>query len=438
MAQRAMRLSQKSSASLRTRKEGVDMEYGKYLIDGKVYGDNAEAMQVALARAYAADIRPRCMCVKIGVEMYISKFKDYVIKRMPDTGTLHHPSCQSYELPASESGLGQVIGEAIIERSAELVEIRVDFALTRRIGKAFPAGEGGDSGEVHIERKRLSLRGLLHYLWERAGFNRWYPRMEGKRNYWIMRKHLLQAAREVETKGVRLTERLFIPESYSPEQAEEITKRRAKQFALLRSPDENVQFKMMITIGEIKDFKPSGFGGCRVMLKHMPDSGLQVDEKGWARIKKVFSYEIAEWEINKGKVKLITACVFFEKRENVFEIDAMTMMMVDEHWVPVDSAPERALCEKLVREKRAFIKPLRYEAKQAGGFPNFKLVDVGDQAMALDVVSAFANEKERAAKTKALAERAQEKWVWDTAKETDIPALPAPARRDSGGIRAQA
>lgn len=412
------------------------MDHGKLLIGGRVYGDNTAELQEALGKAYADNVRPRCMCVRHGVEMYISKFKEYVVKRMPETGTLHHPSCQSYELPADESGLGQVIGEAIIERSAELVEVRVDFALTRRAGKAFPAGDGGDKSEVQVERKKLSLRGLLHYLWERAGFNRWYPRMEGRRSYFVVRKHLLLAAGEVETKGVRLSERLFIPESYSPERAEEIAKRRARDLQLLRSPEEEVQFKMMIAIGEVKDFKPTNFSGYRVVLKHLPDSGFTVDEKGWERVKKTFGHELAEWEVAEGKIRLIMACVFFEKRENVFEIDSLTLMMVDQNWVPIDSSVERTVCEKLVVEKRAFIKPLRYEAKQAGGFPNFKLVDMGTQAVALDIVSAFANDKERAAKAKALTERGKDSWVWDTGKEKDVPDFPRAVRREAEGLGA--
>ena len=69
--------------------------------------------------------------------MYVSKFRDFVIKRMPETGAEHRPTCPSYELPASESGLGEVLGEAIIERGPDGVELRLDFPLTRRIGRSF-------------------------------------------------------------------------------------------------------------------------------------------------------------------------------------------------------------------------------------------------------------------------------------------------------------
>jgi Protein of unknown function (DUF1173) len=58
------------------REKRIDaMEQGKYLIAGKVYGDDAVELQSALGRAYADNIKPRCMCVRHGVEMYISKFR---------------------------------------------------------------------------------------------------------------------------------------------------------------------------------------------------------------------------------------------------------------------------------------------------------------------------------------------------------------------------
>jgi hypothetical protein len=77
------------------------------------------------------------LCIGEGVEIYVSKFRDFVIKRMPETGSQHRPTCPSYELPASESGLGEVLGETIIERGPDGVELRLHCPLTRSIGHGF-------------------------------------------------------------------------------------------------------------------------------------------------------------------------------------------------------------------------------------------------------------------------------------------------------------
>jgi Protein of unknown function (DUF1173) len=145
------------------------MNAPRYLINGRIFAAHDLGLQAALARIYGTPARPRCLCVGEGVEMYVSKFTDFVIKRMPETGADHRPTCPSYELPASESGFGEVLGEAIIERGPDSVELRLDFPLTRRIGRSFATAHPKPPGEVTVARKTLSLRGLLHYLWQRAG-----------------------------------------------------------------------------------------------------------------------------------------------------------------------------------------------------------------------------------------------------------------------------
>ena len=47
----------------------------------------------------------------------------------------------------------------------------------------------------------MSLHALMHFLFERAGFNRWSPAMEGKRNQGVLHKYLMNAAEDVMVKG---------------------------------------------------------------------------------------------------------------------------------------------------------------------------------------------------------------------------------------------
>lgn len=76
------------------------------------------------------------MCVDGGVEMYISKHRTFVIKRMPGTGPQHHPSCESFEDEASHSGRGALLGSAIVPGTDDYVDLRVNFPLTRSDRKA--------------------------------------------------------------------------------------------------------------------------------------------------------------------------------------------------------------------------------------------------------------------------------------------------------------
>ena len=308
------------------------MDEQRYLINGRIFAAHDPGLQDALARIYGTPARPRCLCVDEGVEMYVSKCSAFVIKRMPETGADHHPTCPSYELPPSESGLGEVLGEAIIERGPDNVELRLDFPLTRRVGRSFAMADRELPSEVTVARKQLSLRGLLHYLWERAGFNRWYPRMQGKRSYWVLRKFLLQASEDVETKGLRLAERLFIPESFAKDHMAEIAQRRKEALSILLSSDGELHFKMMIAIGELKELRATTLG-YEVVLKHLPDCTFFLDHKAGERTKRAFESELLAWSADQ--VKLIVACLFYAKREHLYQIEALH---VDDDECAMDTA----------------------------------------------------------------------------------------------------
>lgn len=70
------------------------------------------------------------------------------------------------------------------------------------------------------------------------------------------------------------------------------------------------------------------------------------------------------------------------------------------------------------------LKPLRYEARYPGKFPNFQLLDVGERPVALDLMSSFLSHRERDAKVGAIAARNPKGWAWDTAQGVSISDLP--------------
>jgi hypothetical protein len=396
------------------------MDEQRYLINGRAFSAQDPALQDELARVYGTPIRPRCLCVPAGIEMYVSRFDEFVIKRMPETGDEHCPTCPSYELPANESGLGEMLGKATIERGSDVVELRLGFPLTRRAGRS-AACELKSPTQLTVAQKKLGLRGLLHYLWERGGFNRWYPRMQNKRSYWVLRKHLIQACDEVEAKGLRLSKRVFIPETFALDQVTAIARRRAEAMSILVSPASDARFNMIIAIGELKELKATTLG-YHLVLKHLHDCSLYLEPRTGERTKTLFETELSAWD--SGKVRLVAACLIHAKREHCYHVDSLTLMMTSAQWIPLDHLYEKDIVDALIAEERTFIKPLRYEARDAAKFPNFQLLDAGTRPVALDIVSPFLDEAERAAKLKAVGTRAPKPWLWDTANHAVIPNLP--------------
>lgn len=401
------------------------LEPTRYVIKGRTYPAADPGLQDALAQVYGSPERPRCLCVSGGIEMYIARHAEYIVKRMPDTGPLHHPTCPSFEPEPGMSGLGELVGEAIIEHTPDQVELRTDFAMSRLPGKAVPRGEAViDPAEVHAPRKRMSLRALLHFLFERAGFNRWYPAMEGRRNQGVLHKYLSEAARGVTVKGAPLDERLYVPEPFRVELKDEIGERRRKKLALLLSPEDAVQYKMAIIVGEYNGSEPTAFGR-RIVVKHMPDVPLYIETKAWERVERSYSaiLQARDADVPK-KPRVMMAALVYAKREHVYQVDTVSMMLTTDQWIPLDGLYELPLIEVLQREQRAFMKPMRYDARSAAGFPSVILLDTGKVPLPLHVMSPILEAKERSNKVKFVAGNPSA-WIW--VLDQKMPLLPGRA-----------
>ncbi|TXT28013.1 MAG: hypothetical protein FD131_3393 [Rhodocyclaceae bacterium] len=372
------------------------MDSQRFAIKGRVIGADDPQLQEALAHVYETPERPRCLCVPGGVEMYVARHRQFVVKRMPDSGSTHHPGCPSYEPEVQQSGLGELVGEAVLESEPGRVELRVDFPWTRVLGHGVPRGEPQEVAEIGVPRRQMTLRALMHFLFERAGFNRWSPAMAGKRNQGVLRKYLLEAAEEIVVKGVPLAERLYVPEPFSESAKADAAQRRREKLAVLRPKDG--QTPLAIVIGEFKASEATS-QGCRVWIRHMPDAPLLI--------------------------AMVMAALIRARREYTYEIDAASLMLTSEQWIPIEGVHEIPLIDALVAQQRRFVKPLRYDARSAAIFPNALLLDTGSAPMPLHVFSAFMDPKERTAKEKAIAAAGQNAWVWLT--DHPMPSLKSAA-----------
>jgi hypothetical protein len=168
--------------------------------------------------------------------------------------------------------------------------------------------------------------------------------------------------------------------------------------------------------------------GCRLVLKHLPDCPLLLEPRLAERAKRVFEHELVAWE--SGQVRLATACLVHARDEYCCEVDALTLMMTSQQWIPLQHVAEADVVAKLVAERRAFVKPMRYDAPKPERFTDFLLLDAGARPIALDILRAFAGEAERSAKLASIGRREPRGWVWDTARDSVPPALPpkAPSR----------
>jgi hypothetical protein len=393
-----------------------------YRIRDTLLRGDSPALQAALTQVYGTDERPKCLCVGRGVEMYVAQHAQLVIKRMPGTGPAHHPSCPSYEAPASETGLGDLLGEAVIERGPERVEVRLDFPLSHvsvaRPAQAAPA----PSQSVSAAPRRLSMRGLLHLLWDRAGFARWSPRMEGKRNWFVVRKYLLEAAAEIDAKGAPLASRLFIPEPFRPEATEALRERRRAYFQALRLDGSSEHVPLALLVAEVKDLIERG-DGYLMVLKHLPECPLPLDSSTGRQLARRFERELLA-KAQQPDTRLIVGCTVRPAEDGLGHADTLAIMAVTPEWLPFEHLLERALLAELVRQRRRFLKPLPYEAGPSAAFASALLLDAGAAPVPLRVLAPSVAGQSRRPGESNVSSLESRAWMWRTGEALAMPALP--------------
>ena len=140
---------------------------------------------------------------------------------------------------------------------------------------------------------------LLHYFWEQARLNRWYPAMEGKRNWGVVRTALLRAAENTFSKGENLSTVLYIPEPWNEGIKDSLLQRRLTLFRTISRRVGSGQSPFILAIGELKFLAPHG-NSIRLMLKHAPDAVFLVPGDLYKRVVKRFESVLRSRESEEG------------------------------------------------------------------------------------------------------------------------------------------
>lgn len=174
-------------------------------------------------------------------------------------------------------------------------------------------------------------------------------------------------------KGQPLAQRLYVPEPFSEAAKVAAAQRRRDKLAILRPQDG--QSPLAVVLGEFKTCEATAFAGCwsstcptrRCSSRTRPGSA----RGGLRRTSRCMT------PMPAYRPHLVMTALIRAKREHVYEVDALSLMLTSEHWIPVEGAHEIELIHALVEQQRRFIKPLRYDARSTAGFPNALLVDAG-------------------------------------------------------------
>jgi hypothetical protein len=307
-----------------------------YLIQGKELGPDAEKFNDALAEAYRERRRPVCLCSAAGAEMYVARLgTHFILKRMPLTGELHAPDCPSSWRPSVQQSVAPAGESGCFEESAPgTTSIRLAFPMTQHdvTANCMTSSFQGSLGEGV---PRLSLDGLLHYLWERASLTKWHPAFAGKRNWFVVRKRLLEAAQSTFVGRRALSERLYVPEFFRLAERSAIN---ARNSAIWRGAcaGPGTERRFMLVIAEVKRIRPYRQGGGYMQLKHVPERRFEVDPPTYTFMSRRFQAELSLLGTsNQVRMMLIATFCFHDRMAEVFEI---SLVPFSAEWLPTKAA----------------------------------------------------------------------------------------------------
>jgi hypothetical protein len=363
-----------------------------YLIYGRRLCESHDAWQETLAEAHARRTRPRCLCTAAALEMYVARVdRSFLVKRMPRTGWLHAATCPSFEPAPELSGLGPNAHTAVSEDpDTGLTSVKLDFAMSEGASRDVARGPPSQPDAAEAESGRMSLRSLLLYLWERSGVTRWHPGFLNRRSWGTVRGLVLSAAQSTVTSGRRLSDRLFVPEVFSADRKTEMAARRqcawARMARAARTPKP-----WLLLVAELKELAPSRHGA-HAIFKHLPDVPFVLDSQLFGRIERRFGPELDIWAA-ADDLHLVAIATFAPSRTGVPRLQQVALLVTSSEWLPVDSLVEVSLVRQLVRERRAFVKSLGYQAFNSAPVAAATLTDAGPSPVAVFI--ADSEEEER-------------------------------------------
>ncbi|WP_353646894.1 DUF1173 domain-containing protein [Mesorhizobium sp. WSM2239] len=394
----------------------------RFRIGGGVYEDEGRDLQAALAGAYARRERPLCLCREPGCPMYIAQIGElYVVKRMPLSGDGHDPACDSYETPCELSGLGALMGSAIqLNAQSGMAALKLEFNLSKTGRRAAPAPTGERSVRVSGDPRKLSLRGLLHYLWHEAELTVWTSRWSGKRHWWTVRWHLLEAAKQMIVKGGLLSDVLFVPEPFRADNKDAIEQRRSAALAPALPPKSGPR-KLMVLVGEVKEFATTRLGQ-KLVVKHLPGFPFLLDDGLHRRLQARFEGEFSLWAADQAS-HLVAVATFGLNPAGLAVIEEIALMVVTENWIPYESIQEKRLVDSLARMREKSVKGLRYNLQPQQPIANV-LLQNRESPVALYIVPAETDEIFEANLQDMIAGRPEmDTWMWRVG-DGDMPPLP--------------
>jgi hypothetical protein len=294
---------------------------------------NSRDGQAVLAGAHASGVRPRCLCIDAGVEMYVARRgASYYLSRLPGTGFLHADDCPSNEAVNIFSAIS-VYADGTIAAGADTLHLLYK-----------------PNGPVQLLPSAVTIDGMLDLLLDLSDLNVLYAREE--RRWATVRGRLAEAAARVRINGgACVGDDLVVPEAFDRDTYDQHVLPALER--RLAEPKEKVVCAPLKTIAATAH-------GWAVTFKHMPKlqfwAHKSVVADSEARAQGAFVACEADYPA------LCLAAIKPARHGAMFGISALAVRRVDHNYLPCQSAAEATLANALHQAGTPFMRPLRFDA----------------------------------------------------------------------------
>lgn len=323
--------------------------------------------------------RAVCMCSPHAPEMYATRRGGrYFLARVPGSGGTHHPACPSFDVDDVDE---VTAGDRTILRPA--------FPLYHDAGSrnVAPALHKSPSSGSALNEAASTLDALLLHLWRKADFNRWLPRMAGKRHWDVIRRHIEEAATAYSLGKEALDEHLFLPTSFSKEKVDEHKTQNTDRLKALCSHSAG-RNNLALVFGIAKAYKPSLYG-CQIQIRHLPEVVFYINQHLGNLVTRNYPFELLGFGREQAAEVLTLLLVEQSDRGN-FNVVDMALMRTTSEFLPVKSSFESELISFLVSKGRSFIRPLLRKDEDAPQ-PVAFLTDAGPSVVPIYISLAEAS-----------------------------------------------
>lgn len=272
-----------------------------YLVCNEPLRPADQRFERAIAIAHATRERPRCLCRREGVPMYVARSRHgFILKRLPRTRLTHDVGCPSHRPPP-------------VQRTSA-------HTAHHKVGE--PARERDPLHAASSE----ALGRLVGELWRASGLTRRDSGDECKCSWYAVRKQLLSTLAQ---EDARFGRRVWIPECFFVPRRDHIEERR-KRWWWAPVQDKKTDNDRPLLIGELKRIAPAP-GGYEFVIKHLPDLRFDVADDLYHFMSRRFASELAEWAIGAAQ-HLVLIAAFDPTGESRAVLGSLHLMTVDQSW----------------------------------------------------------------------------------------------------------